>query len=127
MYYILCPSITGNTFFNITDINLQTKYIAIFNTGWFLESMWTQVLILHFLRTKKLPFIQSRPSSPVIIITIFGIIFFTAMTFTKFASIIGLTKLPIVYFVFLLLVVIMYTLFTTIVKYFYQRKNNELI
>ena len=127
LYYILCPSITGNTFFNITDINLQTKYIAIFNTGWFLESMWTQVLILHFLRTKKLPFIQSRPSRPVIIITIFGIIFFTAMTFTKFASIIGLTKLPIVYFVFLLLVVIMYTLFTTIVKYFYQRKNNELI
>ena len=45
--------------------------------------MWTQVLILHFLRTRRIPFVQSRPSAPVICITLAGIVAFTAITFTK--------------------------------------------
>ena len=95
--------------------------------GVVLESMWTQVLILHFLRTRKIPFVQSRPSAPVICITLAGIIAFTAITFTKGAAFFGLTHLPFWYFIFLLIVALLYMLLTTVVKAFYQKKYHELI
>ena len=89
--------------------------------------MWTQVLILHFLRTRRIPFEQSRASVPVICITLAGIVAFTAITFTKGASLFGLTKLPLWYLVFLLIVALLYMLLTTVVKTFYQKKYHELI
>ena len=70
---------------------------------------------------------QSRPSAPVICITLAGIAALTALTFTRGASLFGLTKLPFAYFVFLLIVAVLYMLLTTIAKYFYQKKYHELI
>lgn len=128
LYFVLCPKLCGGvTFLNLTDPLMQARYISIFQTGWFLESMWTQVLILHFLRTRKIPFVQSRPSIPVILCTLFGIILFTSITFTKAATFFHLTKLPLWYFVFLLMIVLLYMLLTTIIKSFYQKKYHELI
>lgn len=75
LYYILCPVLCGGaTYLNIVDSVMQSQYVALFQTGWFLESMWTQVLILHFLRTRKIPFVQSSPSIPVVCTTFAGII-----------------------------------------------------
>lgn len=128
LYYFLCPMLCGGaTYLNLTDPALRLQYVSFFQTGWFLESMWTQVLILHFLRTRRIPFVQSRPSAPVICITLAGIVVFTAITFTKSASLFGLTKLPLWYFVFLLIVALLYMLLTTVVKTFYQKKYHELI
>ena len=117
----------GVTYLNIADPVIQSQYVALFQTGWFLESMWTQVLILHFLRTRKIPFVQSSPSIPVIGTTLAGIITFTALTFTKSAAVFGLTKLPIRYFLFLFVVALLYMLLTTVVKTVYQKKYHELI
>ena len=128
LYYFLCPMLCGGaTYLNLTDPALRLQYVYFFQTGWFLESMWTQLLILHFLRTRRIPFVQSRPSAPVISITLAGIVAFTAITFTKGASLFGLTKLPLWYFVFLLIVALLYMLLTTVVKTFYQKKYYELI
>lgn len=128
LYYMLCPLLCGGvTYLNIADPVMQSQYVALFQTGWFLESMWTQVLILHFLRTRKIPFVQSSPSIPVIGTTFAGIIAFTALTFTKSAGMIGLTKLPFRYFLFLFAVVLLYMLLTTAVKTVYQKKYHELI
>ena len=128
LYYILCPVLCGGaTYLNIVDPVMQSQYVALFQTGWFLESMWTQVLILHFLRTRKIPFVQSSPSIPVVCTTFTGIIVFTSLTFTKSAGVIGLTKLPIMYFLFLFVVVLLYMLLTTVVKIVYQKKYHELI
>ena len=128
LYYFLCPMLCGGaTYLNLTDPALRLQYVSLFQTGWFLESMWTQVLILHFLRTRRIPFVQSRASVPVICITLAGIVAFTAITFTKGASLFGLTKLPLWYFVFLLIVALLYMLLTTVVKTFYQKKYYELI
>ena len=128
LYYFLCPMLCGGaTYLNLTDPALRLQYVSLFQTGWFLESMWTQVLILHFLRTRRIPFVQSRPSAPVICITLAGIVAFTAITFTKGASLFGLTKLPLWYLVFLLIVALLYMLLTTVVKTFYQKKYHELI
>lgn len=128
LYYFLCPMLCGGaTYLQLTDPSLQLQYVALFQTGWFLESMWTQVLILHFLRTSKIPFFQSRASVPVISITLVGIIAFTSLTFAGGASLFGLTKLPLWYFVFLLLVVSLYMLLNSVTKYFYKKKYQELI
>ena len=128
LYFFLCPLLCGGTTFtNLTDPTMQLQYIAIFQTGWFLESMWTQVLILHFLRTRKMPFVQSRPSTPVVCITLAGIVAFTGITFTKSATLFGLVNLPLWYFVFLLVVALLYMLLTTVVKTLYQKKYHELI
>ena len=128
LYYILCPLLCGGTtYLNMVDPVMQSQYVALFQTGWFLESMWTQVLILHFLRTRKIPFVQSSPSIPVVCTTFAGIIAFTALTFTKGAGVIGLTKLPIRYFLFLFVVVLLYMFLTTVVKIVYQKKYHELI
>ena len=128
LYYILCPLLCGGTtYLNMVDPVIQSQYVALFQAGWFLESMWTQVLILHFLRTRKIPFVQSSPSIPVVCTTFAGIIVFTSLTFTKSAGVIGLTKLPIMYFLFLFVVVLLYMLLTTVVKTVYQKKYHELI
>ena len=128
LYYFLCPMLCGGaTYLNLTVPALRLQYVSFFQTGWFLESMWTQVLILHFLRTRRIPFVQSRASVPVICITLAGIVAFTAITFTKGASLFGLTKLPLWYLVFLLIVALLYMLLTTVVKTFYQKKYHELI
>ena len=128
LYYILCPMLCGGaTYLNIADPVIQSQYVALFQTGWFLESMWTQVLILHFLRTRKMPFVQSSPSVPVICTTLAGIIVFTGITFTRSAAVFGLTRLPIRYFGFLFAVAILYMLLTTVVKTLYQKKYYELI
>ena len=128
LYYFLCPMLCGGvTYLQLTEPAMRLQYASLFQTGWFLESMWTQVLILHFLRTRKLPFVQSKPSAPVIFITLAGIVAFTALTFTEAASLFGLTQLPPWYFAFLLAVALMYMLLTTVIKGLYQKRYRELI
>lgn len=128
LYFFLCPALCkGMTFSQLTDPSQQAFSVAVFQTGWFLESMWTQVLILHFLRTRKIPLVQSRPSAPVICMTLTGIVLFTAITFTKSAAFFGMTRLPLRYFAYLLVTAVLYMLLTTVVKSLYQKRYHELI
>ena len=60
-------------------------------------------------------------------VTLLGIVLFTVITFTPAAGIFGLTRLPLWYFLFLFVVVLLYMLLTTVVKTFYQKKYHELI
>lgn len=127
LYFILCPAVCGGTFTTLTGAAAQAQFIAVFQTGWFLESMWTQVLILHLLRTKKLPLLQSRPSGSVLSITFLGIVFFTILTSTKLGALLGLTAMPPYYYGFLIVVVILYLLLVTFAKWYYVRRYHELI
>lgn len=125
LFFILCPKFCGGDFSVLAETT-QNHFISLFQTGWFLESMWTQVLIIHMLRTKKAPFISSKPSKSVSLVTVIGVICFTILTFTPIGEMIGLTAMPISYFAFLITVVIAYMILVTIVKSFYVKKYNEL-
>ena len=128
LYFQLCPALCGGgTYLQLTDLSMQTRYVSLFQTGWFLESMWTQVLILHFLRTARIPFLESRPSFSFVCVTFLGVAVFTAIPFSGAAPLLGLTPLPPIYFGFLITVVFAYMLLTTAAKYFYQNKFRELI
>lgn len=127
LFFVFCPLVCGGSFSSLSGTDAQTRFIALFQTGWFLESMWTQVLILHLLRTKKIPLFQSRPSVPVLVVTTLGILFFTVLTFTPIGQLIGLTALPVIYFGFLIIVVLLYLLLMTLVKRWYVKKYHELL
>lgn len=126
LYFILCPAVCGGPF-GALDMARQAQFITIFQTGWFLESMWSQVLILHLLRTPTTPFVQSRPSRPVIWTTVLGIVLFTLLTITPLGKLIGLTALPVGYYGFLVVNVVLYLLAGTVAKRFYLKKYYELL
>lgn len=127
LFFVLCPAVCGGGFFQLAEEAQRLRFIALFQTGWFLESMWTQVLILHLLRTAKAPLLQSRPSRPVMLVTGLGIVLFTGLTFTPLGRLIGLTALPPVYFAFLAAMVVLYLLLVSLAKVRYVKKYRELI
>lgn len=128
LYFIFCPALCkGATYTQISDPMMKIQYIALFQTGWFLESMWTQVLILHMLRTKKIPFLQSKPARSFLFVTLVGVACFTALTYLPAAGLLRLVSLPGAYYLFLILIVTLYLLLTDIVKRLYIKKYNELI
>lgn len=127
LYFVLCPAVCGGTFMALTNTGAQAQFVAVFQTGWFLESMWTQILILHLLRTKKLPLVQSRPSGSVLTVTFLGVVVFTTLSSTRLGALLGLTAMPLYYFGFLIVVVIFYLLLITLAKWYYIRRYHELI
>jgi Mg2+-importing ATPase len=128
MYFIVCPAMTGGQLFHhITDPAMQTYYIALFQTGWFVESMWSQTLVIHMIRTPKIPFIQSRASLPVIGLTFTGIAVLTVIPFTALGTAIGLAVLPAVYFAWLALTIVCYMALATLLKKIYIRRYGELL
>lgn len=117
LFFVICPSVsTGN----------HEQFVALFQTGWFLESMWTQVLILHLLRTRNVPFAGSKPAASVVAVTLVGVVLFTLFTFTPLGALFGLTILPVKYFVFLLGVIAGYMALVSIVKVLFVKKYHEL-
>ncbi len=128
LYFFLCPLLCGGqTYSNITDAAIQAQYVTIFQTGWFLESIWTQVFVLYTLRSTKIPIIKSRPSTAFTCITLLGIIIVSVLIYTSFAPVLGLTSLPVWYFACMLLVAVVYIILTSVIKMLYQKKYHELI
>lgn len=128
MYFIICPQMSGGLMFHeLVDPDQQAYFIALFQSGWFVESMWSQTLVIHTLRTPKIPFLQSRASFPVITTTGLGIIALTYIPFTEFGSAIGLTALPPNYFAWLALTIFLYILLATLFKKIYIKKYGELL
>jgi len=128
MYFIICPAVCGGLHFHqISDPASQRLFIATFQAGWFVESMWSQTLVIHMIRTSKIPFIQSRASLPVTLLTFSGIAVLTAIPFTTVGAAIGLAPLPRVFFAWLALTVLLYMVLVTIVKKVFIRRFGELL
>ncbi len=88
---------------------------ALFHTGWFVESLATQTLVLFIIRTAGNP-LRSRPSLPLAITTILVVCIGIILPFTPLAGPLGFTPLPPLYFLFLAGMIITYLLLVEIVK-----------
>jgi P-type Mg2+ transporter len=98
---------------------------ALFHTGWFVESLFTQTLIIHVIRTKKTPFIQSRASWPLIL-TSLGIVAFGAwLTISPFAATLGFVPLPTLYWGLLAIMLVCYVVLTQLMKVWFYKKFGE--
>lgn len=128
MYYLIAPMFTnGLLFHQLTDPAMKALYIAVFQAGWFVESMWSQTLVIHMIRTPKIPFIQSRASTQLTLLTFAGIAILTAIPFTSFGASIGLAPLPGIYFFYLIITIALYMALATVMKKLYVKRFGELL
>jgi Mg2+-importing ATPase len=95
----------------------------LFQTGWFVESLMTQTLIIHVIRTNKIPFIQSRASWPLTVTTLSIMALGVWLPYSPLASSLGLTGLPRLYWPILLLTLLAYVGLTQVIKVWLLRKK----
>jgi len=95
---------------------------GLFQTGWFVTSFITEVLVVFVIRTRKIPFWKSRPSLPFIVTCLSVVVIGLYLPFSPFASYLDFVKLPKLYFGFLIGITVTYLIFVEIGKYFL---NNE--
>ena len=95
MYFVFCPASAGGKLYTqLTDPAARELWAALFQTGWFVASMWTQTLVIHMVRTAKVPLLQSRASASLTGLTLAGMAVVTVLPFTPLAEGLGLTALP---------------------------------
>jgi Mg2+-importing ATPase len=98
---------------------------ALFHTGWFVESLFTQTLIVHVIRTNKIPFIQSRASKTLILTSLIVVIVGAWLTISPLAQTLGFVALPPLYWLLLLAMLLAYIALTQIVKTWFIRRFPE--
>ncbi len=96
---------------------------ALFQTGWFVESLLTQTLIIHVIRTPRIPFVQSRASWPLIAMTAFIMLMGVLLPFTPVGTYLGFVALPALYWPLLVLTLVLYVLLTQAVKTWLVRRK----
>ena len=94
----------------------------LFQTGWFVESLLTQTLIIHIIRTAKIPFIESRASGPLIATTIVICVVGITLPFTWVGSALGFVPLPGLYWPLVAAMLLSYAILTHIVKAWFVRR-----
>ena len=123
LYFIIVPLVTGYHYVHGSESALQ--FIILFQTGWFIESMWSQTMVIHMLRTAKVPFVQSRPAWLVILMTLVAAFFVTSLPYGPLVNILRLAPLGLPYFLFLICIIFLYMFSVTVIKKFYIKKYKE--
>jgi len=93
-----------------------------FQTAWFVESICTQTLVIFVIRTRVVPFYQSRPSRMLFASTIAIVLIACALPFTVIGSLFGFVQLPVAFFAVLAALVISYLVLVELVKYWFFRR-----
>ncbi len=98
---------------------------SLFQTGWFVESLLSQTLIVHMIRTRKIPFIQSWATAPVVALTsaIMAIALF--IPFSPFATAFKMEALPLAFFPWLIGILFAYCLLTQLIKTWFIKKFSQ--
>jgi len=106
---------------------LQKEALAkLFQTGWFVESLLTQTLIVHIIRTRRIPFIQSRASLPMTLTTLTIMAVGAWLPYSSFAAGLGMVPLPPVYWAWIAAFLFCYALLTHAVKtWFFTHYGDE--
>ena len=126
MFFYICPLVVGDVWANLTS-DKQILFMALFHSGWFVESLWSQTLVIHMIRTPKIPFIHSRASGQVALLTTLGIAVGTIIPYTWLGKQLEMTHLPPVYFAWLVATIVAYMILATILKKIFVWKYGELL
>lgn len=94
---------------------------ALFQSAWFVESYWTQTLIIFVIRTRRVPFIKSRPGKWLTVLTLGSIVIGTVVPFTPLGRIMGFTAFPTSFWPLLILMTVTYLLLVETGKVFFYR------
>ena len=110
------------TYFTMLYVFDAWNNAALFQTGWFVESLLTQTLIIHIIRTAKIPFLESRASTALIATTIIIAAIGIALPFSGLGQFLGFVPLPPAYWVALCLILLSYVILTQFVKTWFIRR-----
>ena len=125
LYFLLCPRLCGGGYQTLSG-DAQARFVALFQTGWFVQSMWTQALVIHTLRSPRAPFVRTRASLPVTLSTLAAVAVVTALPFAPIGGWLGLCPLPSGYFLLLVCIVIAYLVCVSLAKSHYVKRYKEL-
>ena len=94
---------------------------GLFQSGWFVESFWTEVLVMVVIRTRRIPFFSSQPGKWLTILTLSCVVFGTILPFTVLGSFLGFVPLPVEYWMLLVLMVATYLFLVDAGKVFFYK------
>lgn len=101
------------------------EHQSLFQTGWFVEGLLSQTLIVYIIRTKKIPFIQSWAAAPVVALTSLIMLIGLSIPFTPIAGYLKMQPLPLSYFPYLLAILTGYCILTQLVKQWFIKKFQQ--
>jgi len=113
------------TFFIMLYIFKCWNNPELFHTGWFVESLFTQTLIIHVIRTNKIPFIQSWASRALLLTSLAIVAIGAWLTVSPLAPALGFVRLPPLYWLLLLGMLLAYVVLTQLVKTWFYRKFGD--
>ena len=122
MFFLIGPMITGTSYFESVN---PAYFLMVFQTGWFIQSMWSQTMVIYMLRSPKLPFVQSLPAFSLVVTSLFAVFAVTILPYTPLAGALKLAPLNAPYFLALLLIIVAYMALVTVVKSAYIKRYNE--
>ena len=124
LFFVICPAVIpmpggGWTALSAAD---QATFAALFQAGWFVESLWTQTMVIHMLRTPGVPVLHSRAAWQVTLLTSLSVAVGTVIPFTALGQGLDMNALPWAYFPWLAAVIAGYLTLATLVKQTFMRR-----
>ncbi|MFZ0622563.1 MAG: magnesium-translocating P-type ATPase [Pseudolabrys sp.] len=116
--------VTFLVMWNVFQANTVEKQ-SLFQSGWFVVGLLTQTLIVHMIRTRHIPFFQSRAAMPVILLTASIMAFGIYLPFSPLGAHLNMVPLPLPYFGWLIGILLSYCLLTQLVKTIYIRRFGQ--
>ena len=118
LYFFKCALFSNES----TSHEMKSYFESLFHTGWFVESIFTQTLIVHIIRTNKIPFVQSRPSAGLLLSTLGILAVGGYLPYSPLATYLGLVPLPLVYWGWIAAFMVCYAVLTNTVKRWFNRR-----
>lgn len=126
LFWVVCPAVAGGAW-GALDAAGQALFVGTFQAGWFVESMLTQALVVHLIRTEKTPFIGSRAAWPLCALGASGIAVACALPFTPMGAALDFCALPGAFWGLLAVMVAGYAAVVCLAKRRYLRRNDSLL
>ena len=127
LFFIVCPQIIGSSYAGATA-SQKLLFSAVFCTGWFIESLWTQEMVIHALRDPRLPFIKQHATAIVTWATIGMAAIGTMLPFIiPVAKAVKFGPIPVYFLGIVFILLILYIALTMLVKKWYLKSEKYLI
>lgn len=128
LLFWVCPTVAGGTWSAIAgNPSAAALFTATFQACWFVESMCTQVLFVHLVRTERIPFVQSMADWRVLLLDAGAIVLSLVIPFTGVGAALGMAPLPVAFLAVLPVIVAAYAALVLVVRRAYVRRFGRLL
>lgn len=130
LFFVVCPATVGASWAELAaagNVAGMAAFAALFQSGWFVESMWSQTLVIHMLRSPRLPSPRDHAAPALCALTVLGLALVTWLPASPIADALGLMPLPPSFFALLIGIVTAYIALTQLAKRRHIARHGELL